>query len=136
MKNIKIKFKIGKTFHVYIKGKLNEKKAIFLIDTGASNSCISTSKIKDYKLELEKTSTSASGAGATNMDAQISKNNFLQFGKLKIKKCDLVVFDMQHIDTALEMHNGKPIDGIIGADILIKYQTKIDYSKNKIEFKK
>jgi predicted aspartyl protease len=136
MKNIKIKFKIGKTFHIYIKGKLNQKKALFLLDTGASNSCISTNKAENYNLKFSKTATKAAGAGAINMEAQLSKNNLIEFGKFKIKSCDLVVFDMKHIDQALEIHQGKPIDGIIGADILIANQVKIDYSKKKIFFKK
>lgn len=136
MKKTKIKFKIGNTFHIYIKGKLNQKKALFLVDTGASNSCISTNKAENYKLKLSETTTKAAGAGATNMKAQLSNDNQIEFGKYKINTIDLVVFDMQHIDNALEMHEGKPIDVIIGADILIANHAIIDYSKNKILFKK
>jgi predicted aspartyl protease len=136
MKKTKIKFKISNTFHIYIKGKLNQKKALFLVDTGASNSCISNNKAESYNLKISKTATKAAGAGATNMEAQLSKENKIEFGKYKIKSVDLVVFDMQHIDNALEMQQGKPIDGIIGADILITNHVIIDYSKNKIRFKK
>jgi predicted aspartyl protease len=136
MKKTKIKFKIGKTFHIYIKGKLNQKKALFLVDTGASNSCISTNKAGNYKLKFSEIITKAAGAGAINMEAKLSQDNKIEFGKYKINAIDLVVFDMQHIDNALEMYQGKPIDGIIGADILIANHAIIDYSKNKISFKK
>ncbi|MFY7810469.1 MAG: retropepsin-like aspartic protease [Flavobacterium sp.] len=136
MKKIKLNIKISNTLHIYVKGKLNQKKAIFLIDTGASNSCISTSKAEKYNLVLSKTATKAAGAGAINIAAQLSNNNSIEFGKYKINSINLVVFDMHHIDQAIEIHDGKPIDGILGADFLIANHAILNYSKNKIIFKK
>lgn len=134
LKKYPIKFKIEKSLHIYIKCELNGKKGHFLVDTGASYSCISTSKVDFYNLNLQENEAKVFGLGATNMDAQLSTNNILKINELKIKKFNLVVFDMQHIDNALELHKSKPIDGIIGTDLLIKYKVTIDYSKNRILF--
>ena len=133
-KKYSIKFNVEKSLHIYIKCKLNGKKGHFLVDTGASNSCISTAKIDIFNLNVIENDSKAFGLGAMNLDAQLSSNNTLKINELKIKKFNLVVFDMQHIDNAIEIHQGKPIDGILGADLLIKYKAVIDYSKNRIVF--
>ncbi|MCU0349690.1 MAG: retroviral-like aspartic protease family protein [Flavobacterium sp.] len=123
----KIKFKVLKTQHLLISAKINGVKGSFILDTGASNSCLGFEGITKFQLLAETSETKAAGAGATGMETQLSKNNLLQLSHWKTSKFHLVIFDMQHVNQALNEYKTKPVDGIIGADILLKGKAIIDY---------
>lgn len=131
----KVKLHLTKTNHFEIIGKINNVKGIFILDTGASSSCVGKDKIEKFKLSVADSEVKAAGAGAIDMDTQISKNNSVKFRKWKLPKVQLVVFDLSHVNTALENHNSKPVDGIIGADILKKGKAVIDYQKKYLYLK-
>jgi hypothetical protein len=124
----KIPFKLLKTHHLQIKVKINGITGIFILDTGASNSCIGFESVDYFKLKTKKSKTKAAGAGAINMHAEISKKNTLKIGKWYDDNFTLVVFDLSHVNEALTSQNVKPIHGIIGADVLLKGKAIIDYS--------
>ena len=123
----KVKFKITKTQHLLIKGKINGVKGNFILDTGASTSCVGFDCIDWFALTAEESKTKASGAGATGMETQTSTNNQLQLGKWKKLDFELVIFDLSHVNEALTQHKAKPVHGIIGADVLMKGKAIVDY---------
>ena len=123
----KIKFKVSKTQHLLIKASINGVKGNFILDTGASSSCVGFESIELFLLEAKKSKTQASGAGATGMFTQIALGNKLQLGNWKYSEFDLVIFDLSHVNEALIAYNAKPVHGIIGADILMKGKGIIDY---------
>ena len=123
----KIKFKITKTQHLLIKAKINGVKGNFILDTGASSSCVGFESIALFLLEAKNSKTKASGAGATGMLTQIATKNELQLGTWKNNNFDIVIFDLTHVNEALIEHKSKPVHGIIGADILMKGKAIVDY---------
>ncbi|MHB0754296.1 retropepsin-like aspartic protease [Polaribacter sp. M15] len=135
-KYVTIKLKKIATNHLELKGKINGVKGRFILDTGASNSCVSSNLIEYFKLDAQESETKAAGAGATDMDTQQSENNLLKIGNWKTKECHLVLFNLSHVNTALVQHNAKEVHGIIGADILQKGKAFIDYNKNVLYLKK
>ncbi len=127
-KYIKIKLKKTATNHLEIKAKINDVKGRFILDTGASNSCVGIDLIEQFKLSAEESETKAAGAGATDMETLKSENNSLEIGKWKTTNCHLVLFDLTHVNTALTQHDAKEVHGIIGADVLEEGKAIIDYS--------
>lgn len=123
----KVKFKITKTQHLLIKAKINGVKGNFILDTGASNSCVGFESIEYFALDAKNSKTKASGAGATGMLTQISSNNKLQLNNWKNKNFDLIIFDLSHVNEALGHYKVKPVHGIIGADVLTEGKGIIDY---------
>ncbi|MES2573640.1 MAG: retropepsin-like aspartic protease [Bacteroidota bacterium] len=132
----KIKFKVSKTQHLLIKAKINGVKGNFILDTGASNSCIGFESIELFQLTANDSKTKASGAGATGMLTQTAVSNKLQLGDWKYHKFDLVIFDLSHVNEALIQYKAKPVHGIIGADILMKGKGIIDYYNHCLYLRK
>lgn len=124
----KIKFKITKTQHLLIKAKINGIKGNFILDTGASTSCVGFEHIELFNLNAEDSKTMASGAGATGMLTQTATANKLELGAWKNHNFDLIIFDMSHVNEALTTYKSKTVDGIIGADVLLKGKAIIDYA--------
>ena len=123
----KIKFKVSKTQHLLIKASINGVKGSFILDTGASNSCVGFEVVELFQLNPGTSKTKAAGAGATDMFTQIAKNNTLQLGRWKNNDFHLVIFDLSHVNQALKQHKAKPVQGIIGADVLLNGKAIIDY---------
>jgi predicted aspartyl protease len=123
----KVKFKLTKTQHLLIKAKINGVWGNFILDTGASNSCIGFDCVALFQVNAQYSKTKASGAGATGMYTQTALNNNLQLGTWKSTDFDLVIFDLSHVNEALLQYKAKPVHGIIGADVLMKGKAIVDY---------
>lgn len=131
----KVKFKVLKTQHLLITATINGVKGKFILDTGASNSCVGLEGIDKFQLFSEISDTKAAGAGATGMETQLSKNNSLQLSRWKFNKLNLIIFDMFHVNLALKQYKMKPVDGIIGADVLLQGKGIIDYYNHYLYLK-
>lgn len=131
----KVKLKLTKTNHFEMKATINGVKGLFILDTGASSSCVGFEAIETFKLNAKDSEVKAAGAGATDMLTQISNNNDVKIGKWKKAKVALILFNLTHVNTALTAHNAQPVDGIIGADILKKSKAIIDYEKKYLYLK-
>lgn len=133
---VKIKLKKINTNHFEIKATINGVKGRFILDTGASNSCIDISLANKFNLDVEDSETKAAGAGAIGMETKISPQNILNLKDWSFNNCTLVLLDLTHVNTALTEHEAKAVHGIIGADILEKGKAVIDYKKKCVYLKK
>ncbi|WP_111307730.1 retropepsin-like aspartic protease [Confluentibacter sediminis] len=132
---IKVKLHLTKTNHFEVKATINGRKGLFILDTGASSSCVGFEAIETFKLHVEDSEIKAAGAGAVNMDTKMSIKNKVKIGKWRSNKTALILFNLTHVNTALTNHKSKPVDGIIGADILKKGKAIIDYEKKHLYLK-
>ena len=135
-KYIKIKLKKIITNHLELDASINGVHGKFILDTGASNSCVGSDLVEYFKLDAQESETKAAGAGAIDMETQQSENNILKIGNWKTNKFHLVLFSLSHVNTALTQHNADEVHGIIGADILQSGKALIDYDKNLLYLKK
>lgn len=123
----RVRFKLSKTQHLLVKATLNGIKGNFILDTGASNSCVGFEAITTFNLAATDSDTRAAGAGGTGMITQTSLRNTLKLGRWNTKTFGLVIFDMSHVNEALLQYKARPVHGIIGADVLLKGKAIIDY---------
>ena len=122
------------TKHYLIEAKVNSVSGRFILDTGASNSCVCTSLENNFNIISQETIEKASSATNEISNTKISKNNTIQIGKWE-NKINLITFDMSHINHALNEKKINSVSGIIGADILKKSKAILDYNKNKLYIK-
>lgn len=123
------------TNHFEFKAKVNGIKGSFILDTGASNTCIGTDSISHFKLQVKASEVKAAGAGAGNMLTQVSINNTLQIGKWIKKNVPFIIFDLSHVNEALHLAEANSVEGILGADILKTSRAVIDYGRNCLYLK-
>ena len=134
-KYIAIPLVLTATNHFEVTATINGVKGRFILDTGASNTCIGLDKIEFFKLNSKDSKIKAAGAGATEMLTKLSTQNVIEIGKWLKKKQKIVLFDLVHVNQALTSHQAMPVDGIIGADILKKGRAIIDYQKTRLYLK-
>ena len=60
--------------------EINGIQGWFILDTGASSTCVGTDCASHFELNTKNSEIKASGAGATNMDTLVSHKNTLTIG--------------------------------------------------------
>lgn len=120
------------TNHLEVAAEINGIPGRFILDTGASNTCVGIDKVDYFNLVSEDSDIKAAGAGALDMMTLVSKKNRLQIGSWKKKKKKIVLFDLIHVNEALKMYDTMPVDGIIGGDVLKKARAVIDYKSLRL----
>ncbi len=126
----RIPLKKLKSGHYKFSAKINSISGNFILDTGASTSCIGFKSISYFFLKSEASSIKAAGAGAINMKTKLARNNNIAIGHWSLTKIDFVLFDLSHVNEALMQVDEEPIHGIIGADFLKRTRAVIDYGRN------
>ncbi len=128
----KIKFTLSKSKHLFVKARINGVLGDFILDTGASATCVSQEAAAFFNLASQASETTASGAGATDMATAVSEHNELKLGRWKTEAMSLIILDLSHVNHALTSQKVKPVHGIIGADVLQKSHAVIDYGQRKM----
>ena len=133
-KKKKISLEITSSKHLVCVLKLNNKNAIFLVDTGASNSCFDILKKDKFNLQSRGVKMELTSAAEKKLGAISSDNCKLILNPQKVIDIRLMLIDMSTINEALREQKEKEIDGILGSDILNEIKAKIDYENLSIGF--
>lgn len=117
--------------HLSLMGKINGKKAHLIIDTGASQTVFDKNRIAKFIGHdvFEKVESLSSGLGTNTMESHLVKVPGFKIGDLEMKNEKMILLDLAHVNQSYEIMKLKPIDGVVGGDILKKYKAKIDYDK-------
>ncbi|WP_405369857.1 TIGR02281 family clan AA aspartic protease [Nonlabens sp. Asnod2-A12] len=129
--NIRIAPKSG---HIVTKASINGHSGRFIIDTGASATCVNQAMYKEFQLETEFMDRQI-GTASGSLRPRISHNNTLELGDWSDQDTTLLSMDMSYINTALKTEGMRSIQGLLGADFLIAAKAVIDYKGKKIYLK-
>ena len=123
------------TNHYVVIATLNGTLGRFILDTGASTTCVSTELATHFHLNPKPSEEKASSASANELDTEVAHHNELVIGSWSSKRRSVVLFDMQAVNHALQKHDIEVVDGIIGADILQSVNAIIDYKNDWLYLK-
>ncbi|MDA8595527.1 retroviral-like aspartic protease family protein [Flavobacteriaceae bacterium] len=123
------------TNHLEVEVVLNGVPSSFILDTGASATCIGIDFVEELGVIPSEETLVAAGAGNSEMEGHFSHDNILKIGSWKWKNMNLVLLDLSHVNGALAKAGVSPIKGIIGADVLQKGDGVIDYNKLRLFLK-
>jgi len=123
-------------FHILVEIVVFGEKLFAVLDTGASRSVFDKSLLEKHVENLKEDDEQQAATIFSSATTLVGTIPLLQIGKLKLPNYETVAIDLQSVsDTYLQM--GQPaIAGIIGGDILVEYNCKIDYKKQILRFYK
>jgi hypothetical protein len=124
-------------FHLMIKVKINGKSANLIIDTGASKTVLDRTRVSKYVKEKDFISHDklSSGLGTNSMESQMTLLKKLSIGDLVINNYTTVLLDLSHVNGSYQQIGLKPVEGVLGSDILLLFNAVIDYEKKSLKFK-
>lgn len=119
-------------FHLLVEIVVFGKKSFVVLDTGASRSVFDMTHIKAHISSLEEseeTHATTLFATSSTIQATIPK---IKIGRLLIKDYETVALDLETVNQAYSQMGHPEVIGIIGSDILLKYDGVINYKKLKL----
>lgn len=123
-----------------IKLHINRKVANVIIDTGASKTVFDKTRIEKYvsHKNFDENDKLSSGLGTNTMASHTTMIKKLKIGELEIADYKTVLLDLSHVNESYSQVGLQAVDGVLGCDILVKYNAVIDYEKKimKLKFKK
>ncbi len=122
-------------FHLLIKLRINRKIAKLIIDTGASKTVLDTNRIKKYvgKQKFDVHSKLSSGLGTNTMQSHTTILKKMKIGDIVINDYETVLLDLSNVNKSYEQVGLKPVEGVLGGDILVEYKAIIDYSQKVLK---
>jgi len=134
---IKIPIRLNTIGHLEADVKIDGITTTFLIDTGASNTVIDINFARENLFEFASIGEQGGGVGTSQLELFHKQVDLFEINDFKIPSFDLYATDFQHVKDSLAKKGiTEPCNGVIGADILIKYKAKINYRKKTLYLKK
>lgn len=121
-------------YHLITTLKLNGKSARVVIDTGASHSVFDIEGVKKFldKEEIMEADKLSSGLGTNSMKSMEIIISRLEIGKIKLENQKLVLLDLQHVTQSYVSIGQKPVDGVIGSDLLKLLKAVINFGDSTL----
>jgi hypothetical protein len=117
-----------------VEGKINGKKAYFIIDTGASISLLNETEANKFGFRFfTSEGLEVHGLGG---NGQINEATHCQveFGSLKIRGLKFHTKQLNEVVRVIRQNEDIEIAGIIGANVIDYYGVTIDYRNRKIYY--
>lgn len=115
-------------------GNLNGKPAYFLIDTGSDVSFLDLGGGEKYGYSTflrPDSQHKVASVGNTSFGLYRTSNVKLMIGSQRIKRT-IFGYDISNIVDHIDSKFGVRIAGVIGSDVMMKYDFKIDYQKEVV----
>ena len=123
-------------FHPLLDIQVYGRAFTVVLDTGASKTAFDKSLLQAHEeatiMESDKLST---GLGTNDMASFTAVIPELRIGELLISDIEVAVLDLSTINIAYRQMNHPEVLGVLGGDILMKYNAVIDYGKKQLRLK-
>jgi hypothetical protein len=122
-------------FHLLIKVLVNNKKANMLIDTGASKTVFDKNRIGNFvdDTDFDLNDKLSTGLGTSSMESHITTLRKIKIGEIGISDYKTILLDLSHVNHSYQQLSIKPIDGVIGSDLLNDFKAVINYGKQVLK---
>lgn len=123
-------------FHILVEIVVFGQKLFAVVDTGASRSVFDKALLEANVDSLQENDEQQAATIFSSATTLVGIIPLLQIGKLKLPNYETVGLDLQSVSDAYIQMGQPSIAGIIGGDILVEFNCKIDYKKKVLRFYK
>lgn len=124
-------------YHLLVQVKVNAKNALMVLDTGASSTVFDTKRIRTFigNKKIKKDEKLATGLGTNSMQSHRVVVTKMKIGSKILNEIPVILIDLSNVNKAYRQMGHKQIDGIIGCDILVRFNAVIDVGNKKLQLK-
>ena len=121
-------------FHPLIEVDIFGSAFILVVDTGASKTVFDQEIVKrtHESIILNESERLSTGLGTNSMVSSTTLINDLKLGGFLIPEFEAAVLDLSTINIAYRQLGHPEVLGVLGGDILMKYNAVIDYGKSEL----
>ena len=121
-------------FHPLLTIKVFGKKFTVVLDTGASKTAFDKTLLQQANGSalITESSILSTGLGTNSMASFTANIPDMRIGRLKIPEFEVAVLDLSTINFAYAQMGHPQVLGVIGGDILMRYNAVINYGKRTL----
>jgi hypothetical protein len=123
------------TGHFSVGGTADTVSLDMIVDTGASHTMIDVQRASRFDLATEDRGGRATGIGGPSQRVRSGNLGNVAIGPVRFDSLRVTVLDLSQVNGVLRGLGNRPVDGIIGADLLMSQQAVIDYGTLTLYFK-
>lgn len=123
------------TGHFSIGGSANDISLDLIVDTGASHTVLDVERARRFDLATEDRGRRATGIGLENQRVASGRLENVAIGSVRFETLPVTVIDLTQVNQVLRSFGNPPVDGIVGADLLMSQKAVIDYGSLSLYFK-
>jgi len=114
----------GDGYHLMIEGKINAKKANFVIDTGASRTVFDQQTILQFvdNPDFQNNERLSTGLGTNEMPSMVIEIERLAFGAAAVENYPAIAINLEHIHSSYAQLGLPEIHGVLGSDLLVHFR--------------
>ncbi|HEY1006499.1 MAG TPA: retropepsin-like aspartic protease, partial [Sphingobacteriaceae bacterium] len=122
-------------FHLLVEVVVFGQPFNVVLDTGASRTVFDKTTVGRYIAESDLLSTElvSAGLGTTSMESYVLHLKSVRIGRLDIPDFKAAVLDLSTICYTYQHMNLPPVIGVLGGDILKKYNAVINYNSLRLK---
>jgi hypothetical protein len=127
----------GDGFHPLVEISVFGKLFLVVLDTGASKTAFDHTLLMEVNdnAEIIVSDHLSTGLGTNSMASSTAIIYDLYIGKLQIPAFEVAVLDLSTINVAYRQLGHPEVLGVLGGDILMRYNAMIDYGKQMLVLK-
>ncbi|MEX2571457.1 MAG: retropepsin-like aspartic protease [Gemmatimonadota bacterium] len=123
------------TGHFSVSGTADSVRFDLILDTGASHTIIDTERADRFNLMTRDRGGTATGLGVSGQRIESGQLDNVALGAVRFARIPVAVVDLSEVNGVLERLGNAPVDGVIGADVLMSQQAVIDYGSLNLYLK-
>ena len=124
----------GDGYHPLVEIKVNNTPHILVLDTGASKTAFDHDTLEQSGVAIIASERLSTGLGVTNMSSSTAVIRDIRIGDLHVPNFEVAVLDLSTINIAYRQLDHPEVLGVLGGDILVKYNAVIDYGQQTLIF--
>jgi predicted aspartyl protease len=128
-KFVLVPFVREKSRHISVEARLRGRPVRFIVDTGAGVTCVDSTALARFKLELSAASRKGGGVGSSTMKMSYVARHDLELAGVDLSAVKLISLDLSHVNAGFKREKVKPVVGVLGANVLWRHQAVIDYAR-------
>ncbi len=119
-----------------VQANVNNRRALWLVDTGAAITLLDTTLSEEAGVKLNRTDLSVGGAGGGRKRISIGVVDNLRLSSMRVRSAVIATSDISASNAALQENGKPPIDGYLGADFLRQKGAVIDCAQMMLYLRK
>jgi hypothetical protein len=123
------------TGHYALFGSVGEVSLSLIVDTGASHTVIDVARADRFALQSEYQGRRATGIGTSGQRVESGNLEDVSIGTVRLDSLRVTLLDLSQVNGVLGRMGTEPVDGIIGADVLLARRAVIDYGSTAVYFR-
>jgi predicted aspartyl protease len=131
-----VPMQVSAGYNLYVDSKLNGRPAKLMVDSGAFGTLLHHRFVRQMKIPLRDSPFSSAGVNLKNRGVQLARIDRFSVGSVQLRSKEVGVIDLEGLIRTGMLNASPPVAGLLGSEILHRYNGIIDFGSKTLYLKR